>query len=134
MPSGMLITLEASNNARIPLPRWFVVGSEGTLTAEGAWGCWTQMRIRRSLADMPADIIPQGVGPSSGGRGMDVGEQLSACFYDDLQEALTKKRPSAITAQRARDVIAILETAREAHKTGQVVKPTAPKDAATKKA
>jgi hypothetical protein len=104
-PSGLLVTLEGSNNARIPLPRWFVVGREGTLVADGTWGRWTDMRGRGSVADMPMDLLPQDVGLSSGGRNYDVGEELSAFFYGDRAEALATGRPPAITMQRARDVM-----------------------------
>jgi predicted dehydrogenase len=122
-PSGLPVTLEGSNNARLPLPRWFAVGREGTLVADGAWGKWTDMRIRGTISDVTMDLLPQGIGPSSGGRAYDVGEELSACFYDDLTEALTTGRPPAITAQRARDVMAILEAARQSNASGQTVKP-----------
>ena len=119
--SGLVATLEGTNNARIPLPRWFVVGSEGTLTADGAWGRWTEMRLRRTMSGMPVDVLPQGVGPSSGGRNYDVGEELSALFYQDLAEALTTGRPPAITAKQARDVMAVLDAARRSDATGQTV-------------
>jgi predicted dehydrogenase len=111
-PSGLLATLEGSNNARTPLPRWFVSGREGTLVAEGSWGKWTDMQIRASVAGMPADLSPRGMGPSSGGQSYDVGDELSARFYGDLAEALTQRRPPAVTAARARNVMAILEAAR----------------------
>ena len=120
-PSGLLVTLEGSNNARVPLPRWFVVGREGTLVADGAWGCWTDMRIRSSVADMTMDLLPQDVGPSSGSQDYDVGEELSAFFYGDLAEALETGRPPAISAQRGRDVMYILEAARQSSESGQTV-------------
>ena len=127
MPSGLLVTLEGSNNARLPLPRWFVVGTQGTLVADGAWGRWTDMRIRRSAGDVTVDLVPQGVSASSGTRDYDVGEELSAQFYRDLSEALSSGRAPAITAQRGRDVLAILEAARRSHAAGQTVQPAAPR-------
>ena len=120
-PSGLLVTLEGSNNARMPLPRWFVAGREGTLAADGAWGKWTDMRVRGTVADIPVDMLPRDVGPSSGGRSYDVGDELSAQFYGDLAEALANGRPPAITAQRARDVMAILEAARRSHAENRTV-------------
>jgi len=131
-PSGLLVTLEGSNNARIPLPRWFVVGREGTLVAEGAWGRWTDMRIRRAMAEVTMDLVPQGVGPSSGSRGLDVGDELSTHFYTDLREALSTGRKPAITAERARDVMLILDAARQSNDSGQVVMPGPPKEPASK--
>jgi predicted dehydrogenase len=126
-PSGLLVTLEGSNNARLPLPRWFVVGCEGTLTADGVWGRWTDMRIRGTVADVAMDLLPQDVGPSSGGRAYDVGEELSAFFYEDLAEALASGRPPAIPAQRGRDVMAVLEAARQSNASGQTIELVPPK-------
>ena len=128
-PSGLLVTMEGSNNARQPLPRWFVVGRKGTLTADGVWGRWTDMRILGSVAGVEMDLSPQDVGPSSGGRNYDVGEELSAIFYADLAEAIASGRPPAITAQRARDVMAILEAARESSASGQTVALGPPSEA-----
>ncbi len=120
-PSGLLVTLEGSNNARTPLPRWFLAGRDGTLVADGAWGKWTDMRIRSTVADMPVDLLPQDAGPSSGGRSYDVGDELSAQFYGDLLDALTTGRPPAVTALRARNVMAILDAARRSHAENQTV-------------
>lgn len=120
-PTGLLITIEGSNNARIPMPRWFVVGRTATLIAEGAWGCWTTMQLRTSLAGMTVDVAPQCVAASSGGRNYDVGDDLSAQFYANLNDAITTGQPLAISTARARDVIAILEAAREANANGVTV-------------
>ena len=65
--SGLLVTIEGSNNARLPLPRWFVVGGEGTLRAEGAWGRWTEMQVRQTLGGMVVDMSPQGVDSATAG-------------------------------------------------------------------
>jgi predicted dehydrogenase len=120
-PCGLLTTLEGGNNARMPLPRWFLVGRQGTLIADGAWGRWTDMRIRSSMADMTMDLVPQDVSPSSGSQDYDVGEELSAFFYADLAEALEADRPPAISAQRGRDVMYILDAARRSNESGQTV-------------
>ena len=114
-PLGLVATLEGSNNARLPLPRWFVAGRKGTLIAEGGWGRWTEMRVRGSVAGMASDLLPREAGPSSGTRNYDVGEELSACFYDDLAEAIQTGRPPAISVQRARQVMMILDAARRSH-------------------
>lgn len=120
-PSGLLVTLEGSNNARMPQDRWFVVGSEGTLCADGTWGRWTDMRIRGVVAGLPVDLIPQDVGPSSAGRKFDVSDGLSETFYSDLSGVLQTGRQPEITAQHARDVMAVLEAARESNATGHTV-------------
>ncbi|MGQ9682984.1 MAG: hypothetical protein ACUVX9_10635 [Anaerolineae bacterium] len=48
-------------------------------------------------------------------------KELSVFFYTDLAEALAQGRAPAISAQRGRDVMAILEAARRSHATGQTV-------------
>jgi predicted dehydrogenase len=120
--SGLLVTLEGSNNAHMPLPRWFAVGRKGTLVADGAWGQWTNMHIRTELAGMEMDLAPQQVAPSSGGQDYDVSEDLSALFYGDLAEALKRGRSPAVSAQRGRNVMAIIEAARRSNETGQTVR------------
>jgi predicted dehydrogenase len=120
-PSGLLATLEGSNNARIPLPRWFVVGRNGTLLADGTWGHWTDMRVHTSLSGVTTELTPLSIGPSSGNRNMDVSEELSICFYSDLAEAINTNRSPAISMQRVRDVMAVLEAARQASRIGQVI-------------
>jgi scyllo-inositol 2-dehydrogenase (NADP+) len=121
-PSGLLFCIEGSNNARLPLPRWFIVGSEGTLVADGAWGRWTDLRIRRSVAGLVVDLEPMGAGPSSGNRNYDVAEELSAQFYGDLVEAITAGRPPAVTSQRAYEVMLVLDAARRSDATGKPIR------------
>jgi predicted dehydrogenase len=70
---------------------------------------------------MPVDLLPQDAGPSSGGRSYDVGDALSAQFYGDLLDALTTGQPPAVTALRARNVMAILDAARRSHTENQTV-------------
>jgi predicted dehydrogenase len=117
-PSGLLVTLEGSNNARLPLPRWFVVGRRGTLIADGSWGRWTDMHIHTAIEDMAVDISPQNMGPSSTGKNYDVGEELSACFYEDLSMAIEANCTPAVSMVRARDVMAVLEAAKESARLG----------------
>ncbi len=121
-PSGLVATLEGSNNARLPLPRWFVAGRKATLISDGTWGHWTDMRIRSSEGGVATDSVPRQVGPSSGSRNYDVSEELSACFYADLAEAIETGRPPAINARRAREVMVLLEAARNAHQCNSTIK------------
>ncbi len=120
-PSGLLVTLEGSNNARIPLCRWFVVGSEATLYADGSWGRWTEMRIRGSVGGISMDLLPQDVGSSSAGQKFDVGDGLSDKFYGDLAVALQTRQQPTISAQRARDVMVVLEAARLSNTRGKTI-------------
>jgi len=120
-PSGLLVTLEATNNARMALPRWFVMGTEGTLWAEGAWGHWTEMRVRRSFGSVEMDLTPLAARPNGVSRHYDVDKDLSAVFYADLAEALVQGRPPAIPAVRGRNITAILEAARLSSAEGRTI-------------
>jgi predicted dehydrogenase len=111
-PSGLVVTVEAGNSARLPSPRWFIVGSDGTLVADGRWGRWTEMRARRDLAGIDADLVLQGIGRSSGSGNLDVNDELSKHYYEDLAGAILARRPPAVTLQRAYDVMVLLDAAR----------------------
>ncbi len=126
--SGLLVTIEGSNNARIPLPRWFIVGQEGTLRAEGAWGRWTEMQVRRTMGGMVVDVAPLDIESATAGKSMAVGEDLSVQFYTDLQRALADGAKPTITGEFARDIIAVLEAARQSHETGNTVALAAPRE------
>lgn len=120
-PSGLLATIEGSNNTRIPLPRWFVVGEKGTLISKGEWGKWTEMRFKGLVDDKEAEFEPK---PASEGDGLEsfgVDTELTARFYTDLHEALMKGREPVIKAKFARNVMAVLEAARRSAKEGQTI-------------
>ena len=52
---------------------------------------------------------------------MAVGDDLSVQFYSDLEHALADGIPPTITAEFARDIIAMLEAPRHSHGTGGTV-------------
>lgn len=122
--SGLLVRIEGSNNARIPPPRWFIQGREATLISGSGWTGWTDIRLRQTIGRMTADMAPQDIvqcdAPGDQGDG-------SSCFYADLQRMLLEDETPAVTAERGRDVMAILDAARESSTTGQAVRPEAPR-------
>jgi len=125
-PSGLLVTLEGSNNARIPLPRWFVVGSEATLISGSAFGHWTEMELRRGMDELTREVVPCYGEDANVSQEFDVADDLSHFFYRDLAEALTGSREPAVSAERSRDVVAILDAARHSSETAQTVTPDSP--------
>ena len=127
MPSGLLVTVIGTNDARLPLPRWFVVGREGTLLADGAWGNWGDIRIRATIGGTITDLTPQAAGPTSAARSMEVSDALSAHFYADLREVLATGRRAEVPVTRARDAIAIMDAARRSAAIGQAVAPAQPR-------
>ena len=120
-PSRIIATLEASNNARIPPPRWFAVGRKGTLTAPGDFAAWSEIRVRVELNGMVAELLPQDLGSSATHRKYGTGHELSDYYYADLADALQTGRPPAITADHARDVMIILDAARRSDAAGETV-------------
>jgi len=125
--SGLLVTLEGSNNARIPPPRWFAVGREGTLISGSGWSGWTDMRLMRGTEENEAQIRPDEILPREVSAEANIGDDLSAFFYADLAHALQEGRPPTVAAERARDVVAILEAARRSNDAGHSVEPDGPK-------
>ena len=121
MPSGRTATVEASNNARVSPPRWFIVGSEGSLASEGGWSNWSKVHVCRAVSGVAMDMVPQGGAATGSGRDMGVADSLSDIFYGDLAEVLATGRPPTVPAERSRDAIAILQAARESSITGQNV-------------
>ncbi len=120
-PSGLLVTIEGSNNTRIPLPRWFVVGERGTLISRGEWGRWTEMRFVGLVDGKEEEFEPK---PASEGDGLEsfgVDTELTTRFYTDLYDALTLGSEPAIKASFARNVMAVLESARESSKESQTI-------------
>lgn len=120
-PSGLLATVEGSNNTRIALPRWFVVGEKGTLISKGEWGRWTEMRFKGLIDGSESEFEPK---PASEGDGLEsfgVDAVLTARFYTDLYDALTRGSEPAIKASFARNVMAVLEAARKSSREGQTI-------------
>jgi len=120
-PSGVTATVEGSNNARFVLPRWFVVGKEGTLIAPGDFGHWTDVRIRTRVKGIDAEILPTGAGLITEERLYNSGQELSDYFYSNLLEVLEGPETPAITTTHARDVMVVLDAAHRAHDTGTSV-------------
>lgn len=132
MSSGRTATVEASNNARISPPRWFIVGHEGSLMSEGGWANWSKVHVCRAVSGVAMEMVPQGGGASGSGRDMAVADSLSDIFYSDLADVLASGRPLTVPAARSRDAIAVLQAARESSVTGQNVTPVAPRGTYTR--
>ncbi|UCF99439.1 MAG: Gfo/Idh/MocA family oxidoreductase [Spirochaetaceae bacterium] len=101
--NGISVLVEASNNHRIPQPRWCIVGSEGTLTVQGGSpSAWNPALIRRS---------------SEGGieetRHELAHVELSTGYYRDLVKALQAGSPLPVQPLQVLRVMKIIEAVRE---------------------
>jgi predicted dehydrogenase len=120
-PSGVIATLEASNNARIAPPRWYVVGRQGTLVARGEFSAWTEMRIRADIDGIVAELKPAELGSAASPRRYNSGAETSDYYYSDLAEAIETGRGPTISADHARNVMVVLDAARRSDAAGETV-------------
>jgi predicted dehydrogenase len=119
-PSGLTATMEASNNGRIPPPRWYVVGTQGTLIARGEFDRWADMRVRAEMDGITVELEPRDLGVA-GARKYGTGVDLSDHYYADLADALSSGRPPTITAEHARNVMVVLDAARRSDTSGETI-------------
>ncbi len=108
---GLSARVEASNNFRIPLPRWTVVGTRGTLQiAGGDPSRWDTAVIRREAGDLPEEIrydIPH--------------PELSTGFYAELARALQEGGRLPVLPEQTLRAMRLMEALRESSRLGRSV-------------
>ncbi|HUX21521.1 MAG TPA: Gfo/Idh/MocA family oxidoreductase [Spirochaetia bacterium] len=111
---GLSARVEASNNFRIPLPRWNIVGTEGTLqVAGGSSDQWSEGRLVRELADIPEEVRYD----VSGG-------ELAAGFYPELAAMIVRKEDSSITPNQVLLVMRIIDLIKDSARTNKTIEVT----------
>jgi len=109
--NGITVRVEASNNYRIPLPRWSIVGTEGTLqVAGGDPDMWNEVVIRKNLANFKSETridIRHG--------------ELSAGFYPAFTAALKDDRPLPVLPDEVLMSMKVMDAIRESSKSGKAV-------------
>jgi predicted dehydrogenase len=106
---GITVRVEASNNHRIPQPRWFILGSEGTLSIQGGSPTsWSPALIRRS----------------SGGQIQETRRELpkveiSTGYYPDFVKALSAGDPLPVQPAQALQVMQVIEAVRRSSASGR---------------
>ncbi len=109
---GTIAQVEASNNALRPLPRWYILGTKGTLWSQGGNPLeWGDIKLNLEYAGVPQELTFEIDQP-----------ELSTGFYPDLYEALTTGREPAVKLSEARRVMQVLDAVRESARTGEVVR------------
>lgn len=108
---GVSARVEASNNARIPLPRWYVVGTTGTLQVRGGDPtAWDAAVIRSEFEGRPQEIkIP-----------IDQPE-LSRGFYQEFVKALAEGGPLPVQPSEVLKVMQLVDAMRESAESGRSV-------------
>mgnify|MGYP001079836081 CR=1 FL=1 len=123
---GTLYAIETGNLARLPKPRWYILGDEGSLVKQGldpqeraflrtgnpddaAELPEERARVATVAAGLPAEIVVESV------RGSWTG------YYANVSAHLNEGAPLEVTAEQAREVIRVLDAAVRAAASGEVI-------------
>lgn len=134
MESGKTIHIEVSTNNYITHPRWYVLGTEGTLQIDD-WNCDGQItRCVDKDAVWEDEIVYTKAGPTKTmaprrkestetltlSEPMDVTDSLTV-VYDQLVDAIKGKASLTITSEQAMRVMKVMEAAFESYDSGQAI-------------
>jgi len=109
--NGQSARVEASNNARIPQPRWYLWGTKGTLQVKGG-----------ELTDWNTAIIRK----NSGGYSVETRitydqRELSLGFYENFVDAVSNNRKLAVRPEQILRVMRTIDAARTSSIRGRSV-------------
>ena len=106
--------LECSNNSRITLPRWHIIGTKGTLEVKGKnEPFWDDIEINYIKKDGKNEIQRiKLVGVKESG--------LEGGFYQDLIPYMKGKKKSFVTMYEASNVVRILDLIKQSNDKGKV--------------
>lgn len=133
--SGLTAHIEVGTNNFIMHPRWYVLGSTGTLQID-SWDC--DGRIVRKKDDdnkWAEEIVYTKAGPTKtmAPRNPNTTEEITLSepldvidnldpVYDQLVDAIEGKAPLKITPEQAWRVVKVMETAFKSAETGEAIK------------
>ncbi len=133
--NGVTCHVEVSTNNFITHPRWYVLGSEGTLEIPD-WDCVGKIiKCKDRQGEWGADITKNKVGPSKTmaprsedsietiplSAPEDVIDNVSESFYQFV-DAIEGKAPLKITPEQALRVMRVMEAAFKSSETGDTIK------------
>ncbi|NKB68713.1 MAG: dehydrogenase [Candidatus Latescibacteria bacterium] len=123
--NGVEAYIDTSSLARIPQPRWYVLGTEGALVKEGV--------DPQEKAMIAGDIDAAREEPQHRARlalAKDKDEQILETvpgrwrsFYENIALAVADRSQLAVTPQSVRQVMVVIEAARQSAARGQAVTP-----------
>jgi len=106
---GVSALVEASNNHRISQPRWFILGSEGTLRIQGGSpSSWSPALIRRGSGETIQEIrheLPK--------------VEISVGYYQDFVKALSAGNPLPVQPAQVLQVMRLIEALRQSSASGR---------------
>lgn len=108
---GLTVFVEASNNHRISQPRWFILGSEGTLSIQGGSpSSWSPALIRRSSGETIQETsheLPT--------------VEISTGYYPAFVKALSAGNPLPVQPAQVLQVMRLIESVRRSSASGRSV-------------
>jgi scyllo-inositol 2-dehydrogenase (NADP+) len=113
---GVSARVEASNNFRLPLPRWNILGNLGSLQVSGGGPeQWNSAVLRLDAADLSA---------ARREKRYDIEQpELSEGFYSDFAAALRSGEPLPVQEDQILGVMRLMDAVRESNRRGEAVKP-----------
>ncbi len=111
--SDLVCQIEASNNSKISLPRWFIIGTKGTLAVKGeSTPVWDEAEIRYQNDDGTSEnqIIK-----------LENVSELTKGFYNDLVLFLEGKKKDFVSMHDASKVVKIIDMIRKSNETGKFI-------------
>lgn len=111
---GLSARVEASNNYRIPLSRWSIVGTEGTLEVQGAGeDHWSEGRLVREQVGVSEE------------EHFDLGgQELAKGFYPDFSSTIREGREHSIRPEQVLTVMRIVDLIKDSARTNKIINVT----------
>ena len=134
LEGGITAQIEVATNNFISHPRWYVLGTEGTLVIDDWTATGRVVRPKSRENTWTVEIAPNKAGPSKTMAARDPSTVLTVPLeapldvvdnldptYAQLVDAINGKAPLKITAEQALRVVKIMEAAFESAKKNQVI-------------
>jgi Predicted dehydrogenases and related proteins len=122
--NGVRYRIEVGHISKIGRPRWYVRGDQGALVIEGLDPQEAALKEGRVVAKSPEAAMPkEACTLEAKAAPLEFspvpGDYLA--YYENIAGALLRGVPLAVTAESARNALAVIEAAVESAATGQVV-------------
>lgn len=123
--NGVRYRIEVGSISKIGRPRWYVRGSKGALVIEGLDPQEAALKEGRVVARTPDAAMPAEACTLVSDTGPESLEAIPGdylAYYENIAAALLRGEPLAVTAESARDGLAVIQAAVDSAATGQVIK------------